>query len=166
MNSNPVLGDTLAGLGGANDIRQNTLYAVYNRTSIRTRAQRNWWGGTPAPSMFSGQIDYSGWLNTAPAGVDTGHGGTRLVDALYPNPFLQSVRLSLNLTVGDLPVTVSVYDIRGRLVRKVLSGGGAGKVSLVWDGTDASGNRAASGAYFVTVVARTRVETLKVVLLH
>jgi flagellar hook assembly protein FlgD len=48
----------------------------------------------------------------------------------------------------------------------VLSGGSAGKASLVWDGTDASGNRAASGAYFVTVVSRTRTQTSKVILLH
>ena len=166
MNSSPILGDTLSGLGGTNDIRQNTLYAVYNKTSIRVRAQANWWGGTPVPSMFVGQIDYSGWLDMAPAGVDTGHIGDRLVDAIYPNPFSQSVRLGLNLTTRDLPVTVNVYDIRGRLVRKVLSGGSAGKASLVWDGTDASGNRAASGAYFVTVVSRARTQTSKVVLLH
>jgi hypothetical protein len=166
MSSNPILGDTPSGLGGTNDIRQNALYAVYNRTSIRIKAQGNWWGGTPVTSMFLGQIDYSGWLDRAPAGVDTGQVGVRLVDAIYPNPFSQSVRLGLNLTTRDLPVTVNVYDIRGRLVRKVLSGGSAGKASLVWDGTDTSGNRASSGAYFVTVVSRTRTQTSKVVLLH
>ncbi|HVP57276.1 MAG TPA: C25 family cysteine peptidase, partial [bacterium] len=164
MNSNPVLGDTLAGLGGTNDIRQNT-FQVFNRTSIKIKAQHNWWGGTPGPSMFVGQVDYSGWLPTSPAGVNPGTVDGQLVDALYPNPFSRSVRMSLNLSSGDLPVTVEIFDCRGRLVRKLLSGGSAGRVSLVWDGTDEFGSRAASGAYFVTAASRTRSQTSKVVLL-
>jgi hypothetical protein len=164
--SNPVLGDTLSGLGGFNDIRENVVYALYNKTSNRIKAQRNWWGGPPLPSMFVGQTDYSGWLETSPAGVDPGRGEPGLVETVCPNPFLQSLRLSLSVETDDLPVVVGIYDVRGRLVKKMSSGEGTGRVTLEWDGLDMYGNRAASGTYFVSVASRARVETRKVVLLN
>jgi hypothetical protein len=166
MNSNPVLGDSATGRGMLNDIRQNTAYAVYNRTTTKIKSQRNWWGGPPLPSIFVGQVDYSGWLVTAPSGTETGHGEASLVQAIYPNPFSRSVRFSLMIADSDRPVTVSVYDVAGRLMRNLAVTAGAGKATLEWDGRDMFGNPAASGTYFVSIASRGATQTRKVILLH
>jgi flagellar hook assembly protein FlgD len=47
---------------------------------------------------------------------------------------------------------VSMYDLRGRLVRVLARGGfPAGDQGLSWDGRDVSGRRVAPGVYFALV---------------
>jgi parallel beta-helix repeat protein len=167
ISSKPVLGDTLTGQGGLNDIRDNTSYAVYNRTPYQVKAQRNWWGtDQPGPALFYGQTDYSGWLVIPPAAVGDGPGDLELVQGLGPNPFSGSVRLRLAVSPGDLPLAVSVYDARGRMVRKVTCRETAGALEVEWDGLDAFGAPTASGTYFISVASRRGVETRKVTLLR
>jgi len=167
INSNPILGDVGNALGCLNDIRQNTLYAVYNRTTNRVKAQNNWWGtGTPTATLFYGQTDYSSWLTEPPAGVEGGTVETSLVEALGPNPFTHSLRLTLAVAPEDLPLSVGIYDVRGRLVRTMVNSDLTGRVTLDWDGFDEFGNRAASGAYFISISSAATTQVRKVVLLH
>ena len=165
INARPVLGDTAAGLGGQNDIRDNTSYAILNRTGYQIKAEANWWGTSdPGPSLFYGSVDFSDWLIQPPAGVNDPVGRTAMIEAVLPNPFVSSVELRLNLSAFDLPVTVNVFDVRGRLVRKISPVAQAGIATVKWDGLDTFGNEAASGAYFVSVVSPKRSETRKIVL--
>ena len=64
-------------------------------------------------------------------------------------------------------VTVRLYDVSGRLVATVYEGmlpeGGA---SVVWDGVDSSGHRAASGVYFARAEAEGQQASSKVVYLR
>ena len=47
-------------------------------------------------------------------------------------------------------LALDVLDVRGRLVRSLASGpGAAGRHEAAWDGTDATGRRLPSGAYFI-----------------
>jgi len=61
-------------------------------------------------------------------------------------------------------VTVSVFDVSGRLVATIHEGrlpeGGA---VAIWDGADSAGNRAASGVYFVRAKTDGQIVTAKVV---
>ena len=51
-------------------------------------------------------------------------------------------------------VDLSVYDVRGRLVRTLSHGVmAAGPNETVWDGRDAQGRRVASGVYFYRLKA-------------
>ncbi|MFZ1946521.1 MAG: C25 family cysteine peptidase [bacterium] len=167
LSARPVLGDAAAGQGGLNDIRQNASYAIYNRTTYSVKAQMNWWGTEePGPGLFYGSTDYSSWLTEPPAGVGPGGEAQSLVVGVYPNPFSLSVELRLAVGATDLPVAVSVYDVRGRLVKKMVSADPGGNVSVVWDGRDAFGNPAASGAYFVSVVWGNASQSRKVILVR
>ena len=64
-------------------------------------------------------------------------------------------------------VTVRLYDVSGREVASVFRGrlpeGGA---RVVWDGTDSSGHRAASGVYFARAEAGGELASSKVVYLR
>ncbi|MGD9400765.1 MAG: C25 family cysteine peptidase [bacterium] len=166
-NSNPVLGDDGAGLGGLNDIRDNEMLAIKNYTANTIMARTNWWGtDTPEPGLFMGPVDYSLWLTTAPAGVDDIDLVDNLMFSLYPNPFVHQVNLSFSISSRDVPLEVSIYNVRGKLVKKVLSEDHPGLVQVAWDGTDSRGRRVASGTYLVAVKSRSHCVTRKVVLLR
>ena len=83
-----------------------------------------------------------------PTGIHE-HGTTALaLGVASRNPFGAEVVLSLSLP-GTAHAAIEIYDLRGRLVRTLLSGQlGAGTHPAVWDGRDGGGTRVASGIYF------------------
>jgi hypothetical protein len=75
-------------------------------------------------------------------------------------------RLQLTLP-GRRDVSLEIYDTRGARVRRLHTGSmDAGTRVLVWDGRDRSGRAAASGVYFVRLVADRQVRTGRVVLVR
>jgi parallel beta-helix repeat protein len=165
--ANPVLGDTSLMVGGQNDVRQNSQYALYNATPNQIKAHSTWWGSDPPdPSIFVGNIDYSGWLSTSPAGVEGHTDNTALVLDLYPNPFAHRVVLSMSVSKTHLPVGVAVYDVRGRMVRRMAQVTDPGEVRVEWDGKDEFGNPVASGTYYLAVRSKTGTHTTKIILIR
>ena len=70
----------------------------------------------------------------------------RLVSA---NPGARAISLQLVLPAAG-PADVSIFDVRGRRVRRLAAGSlPAGVHPLRWDGADESGVRVAAGVYFV-----------------
>jgi hypothetical protein len=85
----------------------------------------------------------------------------------YPNPFNPSTSFQFSVPDGDGPidVQVSIYDVRGRLIRKLLDekkDGGVYKVH--WDGKAAKGETVSSGVYFYQVQAGEYRSTRKMIL--
>lgn len=74
------------------------------------------------------------------------------VSGLEPNPFNPQATLRFTLAEPG-PVTVVVYDARGRQVRHLADGIAmeAGDRSLVWDGRDDAGMAVSSGVYLFAV---------------
>jgi hypothetical protein len=87
----------------------------------------------------------------------------------YPNPFnpFTTIRFRVPGEVGAArPVRLAIYDIQGRLVRRLVDGPvETGEQAAVWDGRTERGGRAASGAYYVKFETGAEVLTHKVVLL-
>jgi hypothetical protein len=70
-----------------------------------------------------------------------------VLSANRPNPFNQSTSIAFRLP-ASMPVDLGVYDVGGRLVRRLVrSGLEAGEHRVEWDGRDASGHLAANGSY-------------------
>ena len=72
----------------------------------------------------------------------------RLAVSSFPNPFNPRTTVAYEVPAAG-HVTLTVVDIRGRLVRTLIDGelpGGAGTV--IWDGADQAGRACASGVYF------------------
>jgi hypothetical protein len=79
---------------------------------------------------------------------DEGSGECRLALA-GPSPFATSTVIAYATALPG-HITVRVHDLSGRVVRTLLDRViTAGAHELVWDGTNDSGERAASGVYFV-----------------
>ena len=83
-----------------------------------------------------------------------------------PNPFNPQTTIAYALGEAS-SVTLRVYDLRGRLVRRLLEAApqDAGPHTAVWDGRSDAGGRAPSGVYFCRLQAADVAETVKVVLL-
>lgn len=98
---------------------------------------------------------------------------------LYPNPFVDNVNITLEITRSmDLfsarnsgviggSSSVKIYDVRGELVktiseREFMPPGG---YNLQWDGTDRRQQKVAPGVYYVTLKIGDRSRTKRVILL-
>ncbi|NLK49751.1 MAG: M20/M25/M40 family metallo-hydrolase [Candidatus Cloacimonetes bacterium] len=68
----------------------------------------------------------------------------------YPNPFAGSTWVSLSVKDTSKPVQVSVYNLRGQLVRSLYDETGGKEIQLSWDGKDAHGKTLGSGIYIIT----------------
>jgi flagellar hook assembly protein FlgD len=83
-----------------------------------------------------------------------------------PNPFNPHVNISFGLKTADR-VRLCVVDVSGRMVRQIADRRlEAGDHQLGWDGRDDSGQRLASGIYWLCLERTGARETKGVVLLR
>jgi hypothetical protein len=79
----------------------------------------------------------------------------------YPNPFNSEVRLSL-AGAENVPISIGIYDITGRLVRSLLAING----EALWDGTSDQGGEVSSGVYLIRAAAGSKSAVEKMILLR
>jgi hypothetical protein len=104
--------------------------------------------------------------NTDTGGLETP--GTRtMLRSSYPNPFNPTTTIEYSLARKGR-VTITVYDIAGRLVKRLLTGElvEAGDHQVHWDGTNENGVRVASGVYFCSMKTVDEVAGIKLILLR
>jgi hypothetical protein len=86
----------------------------------------------------------------------------------FPNPFNPSTRIEFDLAgSGDrkVPVRLSVYSLRGRLVRELLRNAlSPGRHSVVWNGIDGMGAPSGSGIYILVLETPAGTYSRKLVL--
>jgi hypothetical protein len=84
--------------------------------------------------------------------------------ASYPNPFRALTRIVFEVPAPG-PVSIRIYDVRGRLVRTVTEGVfPAGPAGALWDGRDGQGQPVAPGVYFGRLVIGESSSTRRLVL--
>jgi len=84
----------------------------------------------------------------------------------FPNPFRGTTTVAFELP-RPAPVRLSVYDVAGRLVRRLADAPyEAGAHRIPWDGKTRTGSEAASGIYIVRLEAERTVRLWKAVLLR
>ncbi|NOX38387.1 MAG: T9SS type A sorting domain-containing protein [Calditrichaeota bacterium] len=84
----------------------------------------------------------------------------------FPNPFNPSTTIEYQLPRGG-EVTIAIYDIRGREVRKLtFHKQKAGKYRLTWDGRNNHGHPVASGMYFYQIRFEGNILTRKMLLIR
>jgi len=82
----------------------------------------------------------------------------------WPNPANPAVTIRF-LASYDQNVTVTILDVRGRIVRRLHQGVGQNKwQDVLWDGLTDAGQAAASGVYLIRVQSGTELATERVVL--
>jgi hypothetical protein len=84
-----------------------------------------------------------------------------------PNPFRESAAVGFTLPDGLRAASVTIYDVRGRLVKRMdASTLGRGRHTVTWDGTDEGGGRVAAGVYFCSLEVEGAVLSRKLTLLR
>lgn len=99
--------------------------------------------------------------------VDHPEGGARWVlSPNVPNPFREVTEIRYSLP-ADGPVSISIYDAGGAFVRNLVSQPqSAGPHSILWNGLDSGGKRAATGTYFYRLEAGEKQASGRMVLLR
>jgi hypothetical protein len=86
---------------------------------------------------------------------------------VMPNPATAHTSIGYLLPEGWRSARLSVHDVAGRLVRRLDPATGThGYTTVDWDGTASSGERVASGVYFVWLEVDGAVATQRMVLLR
>lgn len=68
----------------------------------------------------------------------------------FPNPFSTATQMSYSVPVTGADVAIGVYDVSGRMVRRLANGfQPAGRYQIEWDGTTDRGETARAGMYFI-----------------
>jgi hypothetical protein len=104
------------------------------------------------------------WVAEAPVVEVSGGQAAKQALAMHlvPNPASGAVRIQIGATEAS-EITLSVFDVTGRLVKRLLQGGAA-PTQLVWDGTGVDGEPMTDGTYFVRLEAGDEVLTTKATL--
>jgi PKD repeat protein len=83
----------------------------------------------------------------------------------YPNPFNPETRIDYILSEEGV-VSISVYDIRGRLVKTLVNGyRSEGEYSVFWSGDDQKGNSVGSGIYFYSLKTNKEISSRQMILI-
>ena len=83
----------------------------------------------------------------------------------YPNPFNSSTTLRYSLSQTGA-VELSVYDVQGQLVRRLVQEvQKAGAYEITWAGDNEAGHPVATGTYFTRLQAGAFTQTRKVMLI-
>ena len=129
------------------------------------------WNSEPSPSHGVGFV-----INRVRVGVPLETGvpdvaaSSIALSRAHPNPFGQRTTVAYSISARS-HVNACIVDVAGRVVRTLIDRTvEQGEHSLVWDGRTDSGERAASGVYFVRLESfdgsKTEEATQKLILLH
>lgn len=135
--------------GGADEfrLRDGVVSAAWIRTEYRNQVD-------PLNFIEVGAVESSAVTSTAPT-ID-------VMTSVSPNPFRSSTAVRFGLARRE-HVELTVYDVAGRVVRRLVDQGlEAGDHEFMWGGESSSGNPAAAGVYFLKFVTSRGVETSKV----
>ncbi len=181
-NHNQVAEDTTAALAadssGYKYLTTGTVASPAN--AVTARILLNIWV-VDSPAYWDRWDDVSfGQVTGVAAGPVTRPGARELrLFPNAPNPFGQTTTIRYQIT-NDGPVSIKVYNLAGQCVKTLiphfdfaqcgpdphLEGRGSGMGSVVWDGRDESGARAAAGIYVCHLVAGGESRAVRMTLLR
>jgi hypothetical protein len=84
-----------------------------------------------------------------------------------PNPFLERTHMSYAVSDEGALVSIAVYDVAGRRIRKLVDAPqGVGSYVVTWDGRNESGEPVRSGIYFYRAAVGQETRIVRVTLMR
>ncbi|MGC9337681.1 MAG: T9SS type A sorting domain-containing protein [Candidatus Cloacimonadia bacterium] len=86
----------------------------------------------------------------------------------YPNPFNTSTTISFSIPKSIKEPKIKIYNIKGQRIRELKIKNLKLKIKeeVIWDGTDARGNKVPSGVYFYRISGLENVPVQKMILIR
>ena len=95
-----------------------------------------------------------------------GFGPEEITLNVWPNPCSGRACVSMDPSSGCEHVVLGIYDLGGRLLKRLHSGAAArGRIDFLWDGLTGSGRPVPEGVYFLRVETAGRHESERLVLI-
>jgi beta-glucanase (GH16 family) len=115
------------------------------------------------PTVEGFNVNYLEFLT--PTGVSEQLAARTVLHPPYPNPFNPVTTISYEMPSAGT-VDLSVYDVSGRLVKRLVAGevAGAGRHAVTWDGTNDAGRAVATGVYLCRLEANGHARTQMMVM--
>jgi hypothetical protein len=124
-------------------------------------------GYAPLPDAPGSAADYVTIRYFVAVGVPENDTARILLRPCRPNPFAEVTRLGFDLPADGRPASLTVHDVRGRVVKRLLDSTFNHSIrSASWDGTDESGAPVSAGVYFARLRAGEETATRKIVLIR
>jgi hypothetical protein len=149
---------SIGGDDDGNGIQEIT--ACFSKANLRTLFAGLPKGTTTVTVTLEGDLSTGGKFRTTLTLDVVKNGGGALVASLSPNPLNPTATLTF-VTSRPGSVSVSIFDLQGRLVRTLVQGEylGAGYHEVLLDGRSQQGQLLSSGAYFYRINAAEGVVT-------
>jgi hypothetical protein len=114
----------------------------------------------------NGPFNYNeeGWFET---GIQEQISTPNIGITVNPNPFSRSLEIHINRV--DFPLNhcaINIYDISGRIVKKISINNTTGQATAQWDGTSDNGQLLPNGAYLLVLTGHGFKQTRKVLLVR
>jgi hypothetical protein len=156
---------TLLPTGGDPNGGGSGVIDLYNQSQIVFGSSRSGYG----------EVYYKGYYSTviAEERVPGRNGGQEALPTtnvasglrITPNPVRENAQISFAAVGnGSSDVTASIYDIQGRFVRNLKLSNASGRLVTTWDGRNATGLRAGSGVYLISVKLNGKTETGRIII--
>ena len=163
------------GSGTVGKFPNQPTYSLGDTVVVTADPDTSWtfagWSGDLTSTENPDTIIIGGETNiTATFGGPTAIGDLPPVDRLtvrqnYPNPFRNDTRVNFGLPRAA-EVRITVYDVRGRRVYETTTNGAAGWNDWNFNGRNSSGDRLATGVYFMRMRASGQTVTHKMVIMR
>lgn len=148
----------------------NDIIAIWNRMgNSRTISSSFELAGVTSdvytyPQFLRTILDTLGVLNSAPTSTNNNTISTLpLTVTLSPNPFNSIMTVSVK---SDLPVTLSIYNVKGQLIKTSAEQPKNGTISWHWDAKDNNNRQIANGIYLLKADNGKSSKLLKAIKLH
>jgi hypothetical protein len=116
-------------------------------------------------TLFANEKDGTEW-QLGWRDLTTGAPSILSLEQNVPNPFNPVTQITVGIP-EPVDVDLSIVDVNGRLVARLVSGREtAGTKLYTWDGKDARGNPVSSGVYFYRLTAGDKTLTKKMVMIR
>ena len=83
-----------------------------------------------------------------------------------PNPFKLSTAISFTLPLKAHDAELTIFNLKGELIRKITSETSSGLNTIVWNGIDNQGKRVTSGIYFYRLISGNLERTKRMILIR
>ena len=87
------------------------------------------------------------------------------VSLSFPNPFRNQTTIDFSLSTAGV-VKISIFDVKGSIVRNLQVNAEAGKNQIIWDGLGNNGNKVSNGSFFYKIVFNNIVQFSKLEVLR